>query len=275
MLRRTGILPGLALLLTSSAVHTQQQSQANTADTRKIIRDAGEANYSLAKHGVSNIQCSVSVNWAEVDPPEDWRDPERGKEVLASLEKSHFKVAIGAKGQTVVSVDTGQDSLVDGVVEEEQDTMHQRIRTFVQAWAGFMVQSMIPKPDDDYHLRPDGNGYMLTFSDAGANYAITINSKFEIERVVYKFENLNGEVDPRFEASPEGFVLTGLDSKASSAEEQPSQTTFTVQNQTIDGLILPQVITATVPGDTKPLSIRLTFSDYHVTKSQSVGNLAR
>ncbi len=49
-----------------------------------------------------------------------------------------------------------------------------------------MVQSVIPAPDEKYHLvLVDGN-YLLTVSDNGSDLAIDFNSNLAMERVSVK-----------------------------------------------------------------------------------------
>jgi hypothetical protein len=238
------------------------------ADAKKIVQQMHEANYSLAKHGFGSAHCSVAVNWDDIYKQLNANNDD-SQQLLALLEKSRFKVVIGPEGSTSISVDSEEAPPSENIAErmrQSQAGIQQTITGLFNTWAGFMVRSMIPEPDETYELKSSDAGYLLTFSGDGANITINTDPKLKIGHVEFKSEKLNGNFDPTFDSTPEGYVLTGYRATFTAAQGQASELVMALTNQKVEGLELPQQVTAKIPYNDTKLNMVFTFSDYQVTK---------
>jgi hypothetical protein len=114
---------------------------------------------------------------------------ESSQTILALLKKTRFKVAVGPDGSSSISRESDEPPPSAEIAERLQQSQagtEQMINGFLKSWAAFMVQSVIPAPDEKYHLvLVDGN-YLLTVSDNGSDLAIDFNSNLAMERVSVK-----------------------------------------------------------------------------------------
>jgi hypothetical protein len=243
--------------------------QAGALNPKKIVQDMHEANYTLKKHGLGSVHCSVQVNWADMYQELDATGDD-SKKLLVLLEKSRFKVAIGPEGSTSISVESDEPPPNEQVAERMRQALsgaQETITGFFNSWAGFMVRSMIPQPDEEYQLKAEDGGYLLTYSEGKAIVSINTDTNLKIGHVDFKSEKLSATFDPTFDPTPDGYVLTGYSSNFTAPAGQPTSVTMTIENETVDGLVLPRALRVTVPYKDKSLPIDFVFSDYKVAKT--------
>jgi hypothetical protein len=242
---------------------------AGALDSKKIVHDMHDANYNLKKHGLGSVHCSVQVNWADMYQ-QLGATGEDSKKLLALLEKSRFKVAIGPDGSTAISVESDEPPPNEQIAERMRQSfsgVQESITGFFNSWAGFMVRSMIPQPGEEYQLKAENGGYLLTFSGGGASVSINTDMNLKIGHVEFKSEKLSAGFDPTFEPTPDGYVLTAYSSTFTAPAGQPTSVTMTMENETVDGLVLPRTLRITVPYKDKSLAVGFVFSDYQVAKT--------
>jgi hypothetical protein len=194
---------------------------------------------------------------------------ESSQTILALLKKTRFKVAVGPDGSSSISRESDEPPPSAEIAERLQQSQagtEQTIKGFLKSWVAFMVQSVIPAPDEKYHLvLVDGN-YLLTVSDNGYDLAIDFNSNLAMERVSVKSAALNVEFKPTFENTPNGYVLVGYIATFPAPEAGgPTSADAKIENQIVDGFQLPHLVNFAVPINETTLAVHMTFSDYQVT----------
>jgi hypothetical protein len=73
------------------------------------------------------------------------------------------------------------------------------------------------------------------------------------------------ELQPTFDATPKGFVLTGYTGNFENYDRNRStDAKLTLQYETVDGLLLPQTLTESSRGGKD--TVQFSFANYKVTK---------
>jgi hypothetical protein len=245
------------------------QNQPNIPDAAEIIRKAHDAQYSLPKQGMKSFRCSITIDWDALYK-DLGADSESSQTVLALLKKIRLKVAVGPDGSSSLSResdDAPPSAEIAERLQESQAGLDQMINGLLKTWAVYMVESMIPQPDEKYHLELVDGKYLLTQSENGMDLAIDFDSNLKIARVSSKSSKQNGEFRPTFESNPNGFVLTGyvitFDPPVAGGTTKAD---VKIENQTVDGLELPHLVSIKLPYKDASMNVHLTFSDYQVTR---------
>jgi len=261
--------PSTALLMCVVSTDAPTRNQNGVSNTKDVIRNARTAQYNLPKQGMQSFRCSIAIDWEGVFK-QLGADTDSSQALLALLQKTRFKAMVGPDGSSSLSRESDEPPPNADIADRlrgSEDGVEQTITGLLKTWAGFMVLSMIPEPSDEYDLALADGKYLLTYGAGGMDIAIEFNSDLKMERVSYKSAKLSGEFKPTFEANPNGFVLSGY---AATVDEPATggMTHFdaSFENQTVDGLTLPHVVTAKVPFKDTGMTIQMTFSDFQVTK---------
>jgi hypothetical protein len=272
-----------SVLLTSAAVETvaaqepqavaaapsaTAQNPADVPNAAEVIRKAHAAQYSLPKQGMKSFRCSITIDWDALYKGLG-ANSESSQTVLALLKKTHFKVAVGPDGASSISRESDEPPPSAEIAERLQQSQagaEQMINGFLKSWAGFMVQSMIPAPDEKYHLVLVDGKYLLTLSDKGTDLAIDFDANLAMERVSVKSAALNAELKPTFENTPNGYVLVAYVATFPAPQAGgPTGADVKIENQMVDGFQLPHLVNLGVPIKETTVVIHMTFSDYQVT----------
>jgi hypothetical protein len=245
------------------------QNQTNVPNAAAIIRKIHEAQYSLPKQGMKSFRCSITIDWDSL-----YKDlganSESAQTLIALLKKTRFKVVVGPDGSSSLSRESDEPPPSQEIADRLQQSQagaEQMINGFLKSWAGFMVNSMIPAPDEKYHLVLADGKYLLTFSESGTDMAIDLGQDFAMQRVSVKSSAVSAEFKPTFERTPDGFVLTGYSGTfPAPAAGGPTSAEAQIENELVDGLELPRHLNFSVPIKDITLIVPMTFSDYQVTK---------
>jgi hypothetical protein len=268
MLRNAG-LAFLALVVSVAAVGAASQNQDSVSNAKDVIRKAHAAQYNLPKQGMQSFRCSIAINW-EALYKQLGANTDSAQALLALLQKMRFKVIVGPDGSSSISRESDEPPPNAEIAERlrgSEEGVEETITGLLKTWAGFMVSSMIPEPDEEYHLALVNGKYLLTYGANGTDIAIDFNSNLAMERVSYKSTKLNAEFKPTFETTPNGFVLSGYAAALSTPDPSvPPHFNASSENQTVDSLELPHIVTAQVPYKDTLLNVQMTFSDFQVTK---------
>jgi hypothetical protein len=261
--------PSTAPAARVATVGAATQNREGVSNAKDVIRNARAAQYNLPKQGMQSFRCSIAINW-EALYKQLGANADSSQALVALLQKTRFKAIIGPDGSSSLSRESDEPPPNAEIAERlraSEEGVEQTITGLFKTWAGFMVGSMLPEADDKYNLALVGGKYLLTYGADGTDIAIDFNSNLAMERVSYKSAKLNAEFKPMFETNPNGFVLSGYAAEFDApAPGVPTHLEVSFENQTVDGLELPHVVTAKIPFKDTAINIQMTFSDFQVTK---------
>lgn len=267
----------VAMLCQSAAAQEPQaavpgaavRAQANVSNALEILQSARNAQYSLPKQGMKSFRCSITIDWDALFKVLG-DNSESAQTLLALLKKTRFKVVVGPDGSSSLSRESDEPPPSQEIADRLQESQvgaEQIVNGFLKGWAGFMVQSMIPVTDDKYNLALVDGKYVLTFSGNGMDVAIDFGPNLAMERVSVKSTNINAEIKPTFESTPNGFVLIGFSGTFPAPEPGgPTSANAQIENELVDGLELPHHVNVSVPIKDITLVVHMTFSDFQVTR---------
>jgi hypothetical protein len=244
------------------------RKQADVPNAKEFIRNAHAAQYNLPKEGMKSFSCAVTVDYAALYKFIGATDP-TALQLEALLEKTHFKAMVGPDGSTSLSRESDEAPPNADIAErlrKSEDGVEETITGLFKTWAGFMVGSMLPDPNDEYHLAFVDGKYLLTYGSDAVHVAIDLNPAFALQRVAYQSAQLTAELKPTFDPSPSGLVLIGYSATFTAPAGSPTALDVTIKNQIVEGLQLPFIVVATVPMQDKQVPIHITFSNFQVTK---------
>jgi hypothetical protein len=226
--------------------------QEDLPNRKQLVQQAKAAQYSLLREGMESVHCTVAVDWRGFL---NWRGPQDDDEkaTLAALEKSHYDVSIDDAGTpTVLTVEGPMPAAADSASEVRGTLagLHRSIAGLLNAWTGYMAIAMLPRDEDDFHMTETGGKYYVKYTVEDVAIAIDMDSKFQLLRVWTKGKSMNG-----YQAD-----LDDLEKNRS------TQAKLTIQYETVNGLLVPQAMTETVPGEPGPDTVHFSFSDYKITK---------
>ena len=253
----------------ASGMARSSPPQEDLANRKQLVQQAKAAQYSLLREGMESIHCTAAVDWRGFL---NWRGPQDDDEkaTLAALEKSHYDVAIDDAGTPTVSIVEGPMPAAAESANEVRGTLaglHRSLAGLLNAWTGYMAIAMLPRDEDDFHMVESSGKYYVKYTVEDVGIAIDMDSKFQLLRVWTKDKSMRSDVHPAFDATPKGFVLNGYQADLEDLEKNRStQAKLTIQYETVDGLLVPQTMTETVPGASGPDTVHLSFSDYKITK---------
>jgi hypothetical protein len=259
----------LACVAGAIGIARSSPPQEDLPNRKQLVQQAKAAQYSLLREGMESVHCTATVDWRGFL---NWRGPQDDDEkaTLAALEKSHYDVSIDDAGTPTVSTVEAPIPAAADSASEVRGTLaglHRSIAGLLNAWTGYMAIAMLPRDEDDFHMTETGGKYYLKYTVEDVAIAIAMDSKFQLLRVWTKDKSMRSDVHPTFDATPKGFVLNGYQADLDDLEKNRStQAKLTIQYETVDGLLVPQTMTETVPGQRGPDTVHFSFSDYKITK---------
>jgi hypothetical protein len=239
------------------------------ANARDILGSVKAAQYNLPKQGMQSFRCLIAIDWDGMYK-ELGADGDSARATLALLNKTRFKGVVGPDGSISLSHDSDDappNAEIAERVKRSEDGVDETITGLFKTWAGFMVSSVIPNPDEEYHLVRSGGEYRLTYGSEGTNIQVEFNSDLNMERFSYTASEIKAEFKLAFDPDPKGFVLSGYTAAIDSPNPSiPKHFDVSIENQRVNGLMLPHVAIAKIPSNDSTVALEMTFSDFQVTK---------
>ncbi len=253
----------------TTAASAGAQGQGDVANAKEVIRRVKAAQYNLPAQGMQSFRCSIAIDWDGMYK-QLGADGDVAKATLALLDKTRFKAAVGPDGSISLSHDSDEPPPNGEIAERlkrSEDGAEETITGLFKSWAGFMVSSVIPNPDEDYHLKLSGGEYQLTYGGEGTTIQVEFNSDLKLQRFAYTASELKADFKLGFDPDAKGFVLSAYSATIDSPNANvPKLIDVSIQNQMVSGLMLPHVAVAKIPSKDGTVALKMTFSDFQVTK---------
>ncbi len=210
------------------------------ADRKDIVRQARAGYYSLKSEGMAGYSCQIKPDWTFMEKLLDGE--QGGNEVLHILRQVRFQVVIGPNGEATVSHQSEATPPNDAVRDRVQKIiggLEQIISGFFQAWQGFVVTPPFPEVESDYQVVDLGQKLQLAYRQDQVGVQMSMDHNFSIGEMSIKMEQINVTIRPRFELDEGKYVLSAYDFENVMNTGEKQQGTVTIQNQKVEGLILP------------------------------------
>jgi len=245
------------------------QGQGDVANAKDVIRNVKAAQYNLPKQGMQSFRCSIAIDWDGMYK-QLGADGDVARTTLALLDKTRFEGVVGPGGSISLSHESDEpppNGEISERLKRSEDGADETITGLFKTWAGFMVGSMFPNPDEEYHLKLSGGEYQLTYGAEGTTIQVEFNSILKMERFSYTASEIEADFKLAFEPDPKGFVLSAYTAAIDSPNSNvPKRFDVSIENQMVNGLMLPHVAVARIPSKDSTVALQMTFSDFQVTK---------
>ncbi len=259
------------LLLAYGLAAAQNQTGTNPDDlgSKIVVERARKAYYNLRTAGLDEFRATITPNWSLVLKDQLNANPEKGQAALKLLNGLHFSMLLDKDGKVTVThhADTepaneqqrsGFDQIYSG--------MDQAITGFFTTWSVFMLSPPLPPATTKYQVEDLGTQYRISYKDGDSDVITTMGRDMIITEVKVNSAEFISSVRPQLTRSEKGFVLTGY-----SADYKPTsgqgvvKLDLKIQNQTVNGLQLPESLVLDSVLDGEPTHMELAFSVYQVT----------
>lgn len=257
-------------LLAAVMAGAQGDDAAAAVDKRDILARAAQAYYSLRLHDATGFQCSLTPNWHLLLEGERQQDPQGADKAEGLLSQLQFTVTMAADGSVSLTHNdlAGQNQQMTDALKQIYGGMEEMTSGFFDTWRGFMWLRPFPAPDSDYQLDPDGTGYRISYKDGNADIAAAFDGDFAINSLHVTTPQFDSTVEPRFDRTPSGLVMTGYEADYNSAKPQEATVLHVkIDNQVVGDAVLPQTLAMSGTYGGSPFSIVLTFSACHLGSS--------
>lgn len=228
----------LAALILAATLST---TGCNLVHQASLLQKARSQYYSYADVGVSEYHCDVTPDWVAFytsvnnQPPPDspWQ---------RYLHQAHLSFSAPTLSKATVrwiapqTIPTGSEKSAKTM----QDSFTAMVAGFLSAWrpsfSGTLLPSIPVSP-----ITPKGNGYTLTENDLENRITdVTLDASLRITHLSTKAPTFTAEIDPTFTPSPQGLLLTQLDSRTHQPPSAPEDHVITrTAFQSIQGVPVP------------------------------------
>lgn len=255
-------------LLMACCLVSMAHSQAQVADSKKVLEDARHAYYSLRAAGLDEFRATVRPNWELVLKDQLASDPAAAQAGLKLLNGIHFSMLLDRTDKVTVTHRTDSEPANEQQRKGFEDIysgMDQAINGFFTTWSLFMLNSPFPTPDVDYKLENLGTQYRLSYKDGASDVVTMMGKNLIITDINVTSAEFASSVRPQFVHTAKGFVLAGYD-----ADYKPTsgsgvvKLSLKIDHQPVSGLQLPVSVVLDSVMDGAPTHMELAFSEREV-----------
>ena len=133
---------------------------------------------------------------------------------------------------------TGYNQIKGGV--------QQMLQGFFQFWAPNINGTLLPSPNDDFHLVTESTGYRIYVSDAQNSVEEVVDHDHVFKELHVKTPSMTGDFALTFSPSPEGLKITGADGNVSQGGGAPVHIRFGLDYQPVGGFQVPHNVSMEV-----------------------------
>jgi hypothetical protein len=232
-------------------------------DKQSVLRQAWQAYYGLRGHGLISFQCDVAPDWRPIVqalPSQAVADA-----ALEVLEGMHFTATLGEDYSVTVEHHdlAGQHREMAATIRPLYDGVEQMTEVFLETWKLFMLTPPLPPIAGTYELETSGERHRLSYTVDGVDFRTTLTADLAIAELTITTAAFTNTFRPRFEKTPDGFVLTGYDASFRPARpEDATEVRVDVEYQTVAALRLLRKLTIAATDASGPIPrTELTFSN--------------
>lgn len=258
------------LLLVCCALAPLCAAQA-VANRQSVLSQARQSYYNLRSEGLSSFQCSVTPNWGLLLQDQRKQDPDGADAAIKVLSQLRFTASLGADDSVKLTHNDlpGQSQQMMDALKQIYGGMEQMTSGFFDTWKLFMLIRPFPEVTGDYRLEAVGPQYRLSYREDLADVVTTMGRDFAISNLKVTTAQFDSTIQPRFNSTPKGFVLSAYDASYQSQKpEEATQLKVLMDYQEVSGMQMLQKLNLSGSYGGTPFAVELTFSDCQVVKKQ-------
>jgi hypothetical protein len=242
-------------LLTIFALTVSVSGQAPKSNSQDVISQTRAAYYNVGQHGFYGFEAALDPKWEII------LGSTATAENLKIFRSLRFAVSVDAKGAaTVTQVVLGaKTTRVEPYIKQVQYNIQRLVSAVMGTWATFMVNS--PFPDDrQIKLEQLANGYHLFYSMESREVSATLTNDLLITEWQITDARARRTINPVFQKTPDGFLLSGYHSVFSPFGEG-NRTTLDIKidYQVVSRMRLPRKILLKGTYGNEPIEAELTL----------------
>jgi len=241
-----------------------------TATKRQAVLGAATRSfYNLRSQGLVSYQCEITPDWNLLLQDQRKQNPAGADTAIGILNQLHFTVNLAADDSVKITHNelTGQNDAMMKALSQIYGGMEQMTSGFFDTWKLFLVNTPFPAVDSDYQVEDLGQRYRLTYKESGSDVATSMGHDYQITNLQVTTKDFDSAIQPTFSNNGSGYVLTSYDATYTS-QNAAEKTVLTVnlEYQPVQGLQLPKTLNLSGTYGGTPFAVKLTFSNYQVTK---------
>lgn len=257
-------------LLVCCALAPLSAAQA-VANKQSVLSQARQSYYNLRAEGLASFQCSLTPNWELLLQDQRKQNPDGADAAIKVLSQLRFTASLAADDTVKLTHNDlpGQSQQMMDALKQIYGGMEQMASGFFDTWKLFMVNSPFPTVGSEYQLEAAGAQYRLSYRDNLADVVTTMGRDFAISNLKVTTAEFDSAIQPRFNSTPKGFVLSSYE--ASYQSQKPDEATLLkvlLAYQDVSGMQMLQKLNLSGTYGGTPFAVELTFSDCQVMKKQ-------
>lgn len=241
------------LTILALTVPTHPRGQANT--NNEVLNRARGAYYSLARKGFKGFTAAVEPNWevilAHTATPK----------TLAIFRAVQLSLVVDANGAAAVTHEVDANA-AKPELQETANRIHSDVQRlvagFFNTWRIFVVNS--PFPETEIQIENAGALYKLSHTTQAGKVTIVMDGDLTIKEWSLAGPTVKRTVKPKFQKTPDGFLLTSYQGTFEPVGEGIKTTLdFQIEYQDAGGMKLPQKVRLSGMHGAEPVEAELVF----------------
>lgn len=233
------LLPGVLLLASLTSLTGRSQTPA-PIDKADFVQHANSLYYRPAEAGLVSFTCRVNVDWDTV-PSQILLPAEiAGRK---PLEETKFFVTVNAFGSPSVRHEYTQaaPTWMRSAYDKLFELLGNLVSGTLQTWGTKYIHG--PMPEERYvtGVEKTDDGYVVTSSNAPAQFRDVLSSDYRMSEMVTKAPNNEIDEHTGFSDSPQGLVITSNDATNREGEDT-THVQYEMTYQMAEGFRLPSTL---------------------------------
>ena len=214
----------------------------------QVVEQARKAYYSLEDAGMKGFRCDVSVDWGGLVAAQIPEENARAS-TLALLRGGQFELAVGPTGVTEISRHFDRAVPNDpaaGAFRQVVDGAEQTLVSAFQQLTAFLFGPPLPPEGMRYKVEWQGTAYRITSGVEPTVVVETLKQDLSLQEIIVATQDSTVTIHPLLKRGEKGYIPLEIEGKVEAAHADPIALRVVVDYQNVQGLELPQTITAQI-----------------------------
>jgi len=232
-------------------------AQSRPVRSEELLTHARKIYYNLRRLGFNGFQATIEPNWEVI------LADTATEENLKVFSAVHFFITVDAQGTVTLrhEVDEKQRTRVKPYVTQIHDDVLRLVAGFFRTWSFFTIDS--PFPDTQIKIESVGTQHFVSYTFRSDQVVLDMSPDYVLTEGRFVGPTSRRVVNPIFEMTPDGFVLTGYHTVLEPVAAGVRSTMDTrVEYQDVGGMKLPSKIQIKGMYGSEPIEAELKFTRY-------------
>ena len=213
--------------------------------------------YNLRRQSFNGFQATIEPNWEVI------LADTATEENLKVFRAVHFFMTVDARGAVTLrhEVDEKQRTKVKPYLSQIHDDVQRLLAGFFRTWSFFMIDSAFP--ETQIKLERVGAQHIVSYTFRSDQVVLNMSPDFVLTEGRFSGPTSRRVINPIFQMTSEGFVLTGYQTVFEPVAAGVRSTLETrVEYQDVTGMKLPNKIHIKGMYGSEPIEAELRFTQY-------------